>query len=654
MTDVRARTTTGARNGLRYLIYGFGLLLALLTASCGNGIFQVGTPVITLTAKPGRFASYIVTIDAIQLTRQDGGVIELPATSQRVDLANLSAYANLLEAPAAQIGTYVSATFVLDYSAPQAAEVYVKSNGSVVGTTLYDAATKTTPTTETIVVQFDPNHPFVINDQQSTVMAIDIDLEASNIIGVPDSTGKPQVTVKPFWNITAQPAYDKPVFARGLYVLADLKNNNLVMNVRPLHDVINSPFGALKVNVNDQTYYNVNGAPYTGAAGLAAVNSLQNVYADLQVAAYGPPTGNPFSDLSTITPQFTATQVYVGSSFESTLEDQITGVVSAISSNVLTVKGAAFVDRVGDFGFAENVPVTVGPNTIYSTDGANNGPTLSSISVGQVVTVLGVSSNNGTTVDPTGMDATSTVVPGAQVRLQNSPLLATFVSAASANTATVNLVTLDHYEPTKFSFTGTGTPNADPANYVITTPTDLTGTAPGTVLNINGMTTAFGQGPPYFTASAVAPDTGQELIIEWASTGSTNPFTVVNQSGINVNLADPMLTTVQSGATVGTTTGRAVIVQGPLVLYDLLGANKPPNPTLLPITYNTTDPLHPPVFGVGSVAAGANIEIDPGTFASKTQTVANGTTAIMKLVAYGQYDPNTGNFAATRITINSQ
>ena len=651
MTDVRARTITGARHGLRYLGYGFALLLALLTASCGHNIFQVGTPVITLTSEPGHFASYIVTIAAIELTRDDGTIVQLPTINQRVDLANLSTYANLLEAPAVQTGKYISATLILDYTAP---DIRVKLNGAVYPTTLYDGTTQTTPAGATMVVQFDVNHPFVINDQQSSVLAIDLDLDASNIIG-PNNAGSFQVTVKPFWNVTSQPAYDKPVFARGLYVLADVKNNNFVMNVRPLHDLVNNPFGALKVNVNDQTYYNVNGAVYTGAAGLAAVNSLQNVYANLQIAAYGPPTGNPFADLSTITPVFTATQVYVGQSLENALEDQITGFVSAIAGNVLTVRGAAFVDRIGDFGFAETVPVTVGPNTLYSTDGvANAKPTLSSISVGQVITVLGVSSNNGKVLDPTAFDATGALVPGPEVRIQNTPLLATFGSAASASTATVNLLTIDGYEPAQVDFSTTGSPNADPANYVITTPTDLTGTAPGTVLDINGLTTAFGQGAPYFTASSVAPDTRQELIIEWAGGGSANPFVAVDQNGITVNLDDAALRTASS-ATVGTPTGRAVVVQGPKQNYDLLQANPPPNPAQMVISYNTTDAQHPPLFGVGSLAAGAYLDSNSGSFATHTQTISkSGTVPFMKLVAYGQYDPTSGTFSASRITLNAQ
>jgi hypothetical protein len=48
------------------------------------------------------------------------------------------------------------------------------------------------------------------------------------------------------------------------------------------------------------------------------------------------------------------------------------------------------------------------------------------------------------------------------------------------------------------------------------------------------------------------------------------------------------------------------------------------------------------------------MDTNPGDFASHTQTVSNGTLPIMKLVAYGQYDPTSGTFSATRITINAQ
>jgi hypothetical protein len=120
-----------------------------------------------------------------------------------------------------------------------------------------------------------------------------------------------------------------------------------------------------------------------------------------------------------------------------------------------------------------------------------------------------------------------------------------------------------------------------------------------------------------------------------------------------VNLADAALTTA-STAKVGTPTGRAVIVQGPKQNYELLQANPPPNPTQLVISFNTTDAQHPPFFGVGSLAVGSYLDTNTSDFANHTQIVSNGTLPIMKLVAYGQYDPTSGTFSATRITINAQ
>ena len=654
MTDVRARTSTSARNGLRYLLYGFGLLLALLTASCGNTIYSVGTPVITLTAKPGRFTSYIVTIDEVQLTRNDGAVVTLPAFSQRVDLANISANYQLLEAPAVAIGTYTAITFILDYSV-ETPVVTVDYNGAVYATSLVDPSTAAAPSTETIEVKFDPNHPFVVNDQKSSLLAIDIDLEASNIVTLPPVNNLATVTVKPFWNVNANPTYDKPVFARGLYVLADTKNSDFVMNVRPLHDLVDSPFGALKVNVDNNTYWNVNGTAYVGAAGLAALNALQNIYADLQIAAVGPPSGNPFPDLTTITPTFTASQVYVGSSLESTIEDQATGVVSAISSDgkTITLQRATTVDHAGNFGYTlYGLPVTVGPNTIVSMDGVmpSPAPTTSSISVGQVITVQGLGTEPDYPADFnfSGLDATGTVISGSQIRIQNTPVLATFNSANSATDALVNLVTVDGLEPGLLSFT------ANPASFEITTPTDLTSTAPGTYLRFDGMMPAFGQGPPFYTATTASTTFEQQLVVQWSPAGSLNPFLSVNSSAIVVNLADVNLTggTCCSGATVQP--GSVTVSNGPAVVYNLM-ANPPPTPGQLTITFNTQDPLHPPLYGVGSVAAAGYLDTDPQSYANDIGTVSNNHAAAMqKLVAYGQYDPTTGTFAATKITINSQ
>jgi hypothetical protein len=54
------------------------------------------------------------------------------------------------------------------------------------------------------------------------------------------------------------------------------------------------------------------------------------------------------------------------------------------------------------------------------------------------------------------------------------------------------------------------------------------------------------------------------------------------------------------------------------------------------------------------VTAGAYLESSPSGFVSDLQTISKSNTVPLgKLTAYGQYDPTTGSFSATNITINA-
>ena len=649
MIDVRARDLSGARNGLRFILRGLGVLLVLLfVTSCGNSIFIVGTGVVTLTTQRGHFTSYVVNIDAIEMTRKDGTVIELPTLNLRVDLAQISSYVNLLETPALGEGSYVSATIVLDYTAPY---VTFDDGGQLGTTTLIDSQTAAAPTTETFTIALDPNNPMVVGNQTAGVVNFNIDLEASNTIDT--SKGLPAtVTVHPVVTVTSTPVYTKPVLSRGIFVFVDTKNNNFVMNTRPLHDVVsNQTYGALTVIPNAQTYWNIDGVPYSGATGLAALAKLQSQTASLQIGAIG--TGNgqpaPFGNLGQDIPSFTATEVYVGSSLESTIQDHTTGVVAGISGDTLTVLGAWSVDRLGDPGFAQTLPVTVGPSTIVSVDGnANVSPTLSSISVGQFIDVSGVVTYvaDGST-NPASLDATF-----GQVRIQPTKLWGNLVSTASG-TANVSLDWVAHYEPTDFNFAGTGTSvDATAGNYVINTgsltvPTSPTGALFPGLLQIVGTANTFGQGPPYFTASAIqdASVLPQQLILEWSGSGSNNPYTNVAPSGLlSVNLNDANLAPGVAGAV-------HVIRSGPSEID--VNSLSNPNPGVLVIVPSAPTATGS-LFAIGNTATGLSVYNTPATFAVAVATDATSTTATPtnKLVATGQYDPSTGTFTATNIEIS--
>ena len=652
--DDRARNGSSARNGLRFALRGCSALLALLfVTSCGNDIFLVGTAVITLTAQRGHFTSYLVNIDEIEMTRRDGTVIELPIVNQRVDLANLGDTVQILGAPPLGIGNYVSATFFLDYSS---ASITYESLGEAIPTTLTDASTNTTPAVDTITVTLDPNNPLVINNQQTSLVNFNIDLEASNTANVQATTLPLPVTVHPFFTVTSQPLYTQPLFSRGVFVFADTKTGTFVMNTRPLHDLFNGEVGALTVIPNDQTYYNIYGVTYTGAAGFAALAALQGQTATLQIGVFGtgPGSPTPFGSLGGIQPSFNATQVYAGTSQESTIQDHITGIVSGISGNTITVTGASLFmglslsEQIGNNidGFSQSIPVTVGSDTIVSVDGVPGTYNLQSVSVGQLVSVSGVASVDPTTFNPTALDATL-----GQIRLEQSTLWG-LLNSATPGSLSMQLFQIGNftYTPQNFSFTGTGSSSGQDAttpNYIVNTgSTDESATAANTLLQVTGLANTFGQGPPYFNATTITPASQleQELVIEYSGTGDLTPFSAVGASAITVNLAN----TAVFGATHHVYTGPQNA--------DLLSQPNPQSVQIIPAAATATSAV---LFGIGNITVstsstvtpGETLFTDPTAFASRITTLINGSLPVLKIVAKGTYDANAGTFTARYIEI---
>jgi hypothetical protein len=638
MTDVRARTRSGARTGLRFVVGGLIAVLALFATACGNNNIDLGTPVITLTTNSGQFTSYIVTIDDIILTQQDGTIAEPLSTPQRVDLAQLSNVVQLLEAPAAQTGSYVSATITLDYATIPAV-VTVNVNGQSVPATLVDVTTGAAPTTETFTVQFDPAHPMVITKGQSALAALNIDLEASNSIHL--SASAATVTVMPFMTVNSQPVYNKPILARGLFVVADTTAGTFDFNTRPLNDLV-SALGALKVQADANTYYNINGVTYTGAAGLAAVAVLPE---NEQIAVMGTPTA--IGGLSGITPTFNATAVYAGTSLESTIADNLTGVVSARSGNTLTVQGASLVTRLdlvtgqADVLFANTATLTIGASTIVSQDGVIPAAPLNtaSISVGQNIKVAGQAQLDASG-NLTGMDATA-----GQVRLQPTTLWGTQNSAVSGSLS-LDLLSVNNLDPTVFNFTGTGMNSgldATPASYAVNTGSiDASQNAVGTLLKIDGFASAFGSAPPDFNATAVTLGTSadSQLIVEWDNGGTTVPFSVWNADGIIIDLSNQGLAGTLHVIRTGPTSVNIGSLPSGMVISTLNASVVNQSAVVL---------------AIGDLTDSILTVNDSQEFANAiTGILSGGTRHITKLVAVGHYDPATNTFNAQTININAQ
>ena len=612
---------------MRALRVSFAAAMALFTGCGGNTNVTYGTAVISVQDTSGTFLSYQVGIDSITLTRNDGIVVAPLATPQTVDFTKITDIAELLGSPAVPIGTYVSASITLDYSA---ASIWVDEGGKAVQ--LVPVATNSTVMSAAVItVTFDPKDPLVINSQQSTRLALDVNLAAFNTLNIASQ----EVTVLPFLYASTPAVDSTPMRARGLYVTQIGVASGFIMNARPFVDQF-SALGAETVQTTAQTYFNINGNVYTGAAGLAALGAQpQNTL----IVAYG-----TLGDLSGITPTFNATQVYAGLILQTPLADQISGVVSARSGNIVTVHGGTFFTVLDQIQFFNDATITLGSGTSVIADGSTTGGlTSSAVSVGQQVTIFG--QGTVSTALALTMDATAGFV-----RLQPTRLWATLNSAVPGS-ATVNMLTLQNYEPAAFSFSGTGAAaaqDASPTAYLVNTgATDESGTAAGTLLRIDGLVTGFGAAPPDFTATAITPGTSteQELVVMWTDTGSgtVKPFTSYSAAGLIVNLSNANLSATHYIRTGPSTVDLTTLPSSPLIT-----------------TVNV--PAASLQLAIGAPVAGATA----GTSSTVTQTnsAANLATAITtaftgstpspiySLVAVGQYDSATNTFNASKINLN--
>jgi hypothetical protein len=607
---------------LRALVFVFAAALAACHSSTTT---PPGTPVITMGGEntSQEFASYVVFLDGINLTRTDGVVITVNQVAEEVDLAKISDFAELVAAPAAPSGTYTSATVSLDFST---AAVWVYQNGKPVLATVSNVNNSTT---YVVTITFDPAHPLVINNGVSQRMHVTFDLAASNTVtpGTP-----PVVSVQPFVVVSPAPVDSTVMRARGLFVTT--QSGTYIQNSRPFFDQ-QSALGAVTVNINDQTYFNIEGTAYTGQAGLTAMQQLQ---INTPTAAFG-----TLDNLSGITPSMNATQVYAGQSLESPVAELVTGIVSARSGNNLTVSGATcFVPNssvaLGSYAFYASLPVTVSSATLVAQDGAvASGLNEASISVGQKITAFGLAAFDATTGGCTSLDATSGFV-----RLNSTRLWGTLNSATTGN-ALLDVLSLGNFAPVALNFAGTGAggQDANPAAYSVNTGSlDQSAVAAGTLLQVDGLVTPFGAAPPDFTAHAITPgtETSQQLIVEWVSGGSTTPFTHIGSDYLEVNLADPLIVGVHQIHTGPATLDLKSLAASPHITT--IGANQ--NNLQLAVGSATLTPTGISLFNNASGFA---------TALNTTFPASGGTQKIYKLVAYGTYNATTNTFVTSQILV---
>jgi hypothetical protein len=611
-----ARARTGAPGALCLWILALGAALAAALGGCStNTNVTNGTPVVTVHADAARdFSTYVVGITLYSLTRSDGYVAypagytaeEFADLTQRVDLTEL------LNAVGIPAGTYKSVVIGIDYSEPI---VYLR------GQTTAAAVLNTSgdnPGIVYITVTLDPAHPLVVGLNKSSPFALDFDLAASN------SISGDTVIVRPFVAATATPTDTEQVRARGLFVISNPSAGNFIEDLRPFEDNVYSTVGALTVNTTASTYFNINGTIYTGAAGLAALVGLSP---STPMVVYG-----ALGDMSTITPGFTATQVYAGDVVSNGVFEHVEGIVSAVSGNTLTVLGATYLYYEGYcisnlcFDWYPTATIDVSPSIPVTEDGVPGTFSTHSISVGSQIDAVGlgtVSTSNTLT-----LDATSGLV-----RLQSTPIWGR-LNSGTLGSATLSLISMgtQDFGETNFDFAGTGTSsaaNASAASYEVDTGTaDESATAAGTLLRFDGFPTPFGSAPPDFDATDVIPGSAYPayLVAEWedGSLAATAPFTSYDSTSLTLNLAEANTHEVVIGAQIIT------IPYASTPTIDISGATQ---------------------FAIGSATNGISMFSSSSAFASELTSTLNGSTQVYRVLAIGSYDSATNTFTASRLDV---
>jgi hypothetical protein len=635
---------------------------AIFAAGCHSNNTNSGYGIawVTLTDEPGDFTSYIVNVDQIVLTRSDGAIVYPLSTVETVDFTKLSNIAELWGSGSIPIGTYTSATIVLDYTS---AVISVMVNGLPQKATVVDS-TGAAVGQKTINVILDPAHPLVVPPTYATSsaqrLAVDFNLAASTS-SINFATSPVTVTVKPYLTVGVAAPDNKPIRVRGPLINSSVNVGTYTVYVRPFHDDVDS-LGSLTLFVDPSTIYAINGTVSTGTPGITQLS--QSSAGTTLTAAYT--TFEPTTTPNATAGIFHAKYVVAGSTLEDVYTQGLEGDVVARTGNTLTLRGSTLYI----YGLAPSYNVTdatviLGPATTVVADNTTlTGLNYQSVAVGQHIIARGIYTlpNNVVTLDASGSSSTNT----GSVRLISTSLWGNFVSSSTGNLV-LGLQTINNWPVTDFAFAGNGANAAtDPvaANFSVNTGAlTLPVMAVGDPVWIDGLFAPFGSAPPDFTASSVNNESSVQvagaaagslacgqgnfdcvpasLRVLWTSPGTSAPFSALTATGMSIDLNNANFSS-------------GVIRIGPESIV-LTSASVSPSIVPQPGTTNAAGlATFTPLFSYGDPTAVAPAGISVfsvfGTFATGL-TTALATTPALQFEARGMYDRTTNTFSASSVNV---
>ena len=616
------------------------LLAALMLTACGGGAStssnpaanptascdpndpatfdECGTVLVGFTDADGDFLNYTVDVLSLTLETANGRVIEVMPRETRVNFTDYVDVAELVTAAVVPPATYVAGTIRLDYGD---AEVFVEASNAAKEAVVTDLNGVELQQTDLKIVLSNRDQ-LTVNRGRTHLLQLDFDLAASHQVEITPTPATAASTQ--FIVAEVHPVDEKDIRVRGPLIEVNEDEMSYTIAVRPFYDRVGD-FGRFKVNVTDDTEFEVNGDMWIGREGLRALNA----------AGQGTPTVAK-GTLTVAERSFTADLVLAGSSVPGHDTDAVVGNVISRDGNFLTIRGATIIPHVAAIDrrahFHDDVVVEVGPNTKVFRDGHRiSDLTIDAISIGQRVTIRG---NQPTpTTDALApqilFDATEGTVRMHVTRLSG------VVNTIMPGQTDITLYAIDRRRASVFDFSGTGPSedlDADPDNYEVRTGSlTLANFATGKPIVAWGFPTAFGMAPPDFTGRSVIDytDVRSALGIGWGSEGTIAPFVSAGSDGL---VLDNQNMDIDQ---------RHYIKQGP-VLIDLTSLDS--NTTIVP---RESDRM------LFSIKSGDSLRLysDWDDFVNDLNMSLDGATTARSMHAYGKYEIDTNVFTAYKLGV---
>ena len=588
------------------------------TASCNPGNASTfdacGTVLIGFTDADGDFLNYTVDVLSLTLETADGRVVEVIPRKTRINFSDYVNLTELVSAAAVPPATYVSGTIRLDYSD---AEVFVEASATAKEAIVTDSDGNMLGQTELKIVLSNRDQ-LVVTRRRTHLLQIDFDLEASHEVDIVPTPAT--AVVEQFIVAEVHPVIEKNIRVRGPLVAVTEDGMNYVVAIRPFHDRAGD-FGRFRVNVTDETEFEINGDMFVGVAGLRALNA----------AGQGTPT-IAGGTLTVAERSFTANRVLAGSSVPGIGSDAVIGNVIKRDGNFLTIRGATIIPSDRRAHFHDDVVVEVGPDTKVFRDWHRaTDLSIDAISIGQRITVRGKQAMP--TTDALAPQILFDATEGA-VRLHVTQV-AGIVNSVVPGQVDVTLHSIDRRRIGIFDFAGTGPSDdldANPANYEVRTGSlTLSSFATGEPIVAWGFPTAFGMAPPDFTGRSVIDftDVDSALGVGWGSAGTIAPFASAGTAGLVLDNQNEDIDQ------------RHYIKQGP-VLIDLTSLDS--NTTITPHETDRT------LFAI-KTADSLRLYSDWDDFVNDLNMSLDGATTARSMHAYGKYDVAGNTFHAYKLGV---